>query len=332
MANRGRGWRGHWVVNDNDTCIAKTCSTCCEEKPSTEFCGNRALRYGINNICNACKDNTRKRHLQKSTAANKSRTDEQVIYDRDLAYPEGVKTCNRCKKILHLSEYSLNKIAKGGVRSNCKTCSGEYSKNYRSRPGEVEGSSKGQEFTRKYRKSLATRTKEQIRIDRERLRKDGTKKCRGCRESLSFDDFHNEFSAMDGLSARCKPCHSANQSDKRKKKDNKYWVSKGIDLACYVCGTEWDDTFHSDHVIPKSLEGSDDGPNRLPICPTHNGSKWMTPLEIWLRETMPERMDEILDRVTGYGVDYKVPEGLYNGVRVFTDCGGQLQWEKVEAV
>lgn len=336
MMKKQKGWQGYWVVNEDDVCVAKTCRTCKKELPASEFFLVRRARYSLDYACRDCNRVRIVKYRQTVTASGKTnlqlvlersaqryknRTDEEVVEDRNRLRPDGVKECNTCKVTKPLKDFGVNRRVADGLNTQCKDCI------------KVRNSKADRNLIRERsqrdRKRNSNRCPEKVLADRDRIHPDGTKKCTYCKDTFSLHMFYKNIATNSGLDAVCKSCRDIKEVRRRQKKDKKYWGSKAIPIECYVCGAPWVIGHPSDHVIPKSLEGSDESYNRLPLCPTHNGSKWMIPLEIWLRETMPEKMDEILDRVSGYGVDYKVPEGVYDGAHVFTDSEGQLQWERL---
>lgn len=336
MMKTQKGWQGYWIVNEDGDCVVKTCSACKKELPASSFCRSKSLKYNLDPECKDCKRGRAVKYRQTVTASGKTnlqlvlersaqryknRTDEEVAKDRNRLRPSGEKECNTCKITRSLKDFGVNRRVADGLNTQCRDC-------IKARNSKVDPNVSKERST-KYRKINANRGPEEVLVDRNRIHPDGVKKCTYCRVRLPLTHFYNNIVTNSGLDPICKKCRDVKESRKRQKKDKKYWGSKAIPIECYVCGAPWVIGHPSDHVIPKSLEGSDESYNRLPLCPTHNGSKWMIPLEIWLRDTMPEKMDEILDRVSGYGVDYKVPEGVYDGAHVFTDSEGQLQWERL---
>lgn len=333
MMARRKDWQGHYILNDAGVCIAKTCSICRKELPSSSFSPSSSDKMGLKSCCKTCHSRSETSRRAAINAKNPkkipvdweyrlNRTQEQIESDQATIHPTGSKECAHCGKDLPLSMFGRGIRYRDGLEFACKECMRIKSKN--------EDPTINKISTSKYKTKNKLRTKEQVLKDRERLHPDGKKVCSRCRLPKPLSCYYDSLHTKSGLAGECKVCHNEGAVRRARKRDKKYWASVGVPLSCYICGDPWVDGFHSDHVIPKRLGGSDSYPNRLPLCPTHNNSKWMTPLEIWLRETMPERMDEILDRVAGYGVDYRVPDGVYVGVKVFTDGDGLLQWERID--
>ena len=343
MTRRSKDWVGYWVLDDNGVCVAKTCSKCKKELPAEAFGLNNKLKYGKNTRCRECISSSEKirnsilnedgekvfRKYNVSVAQkNKARSQEEVLIARRNMYPDGHKKCYKCGKIKALDDFGKDSASASGLNTGCRVCVKIISRENGSKIVGNTGLTRRQLSKAKSKNKLSNRTPLQVEIDRARLRPEGIKRCRGCRKCLEFSSFGRDITQDDGLNSKCTSCAVYSDRIRRNKKHRRAWVEAGVVLACYVCLKAWEIGHHSDHVVPKALRGSDEIHNRLPLCPEHNLAKWMTPLEIWLRETMPEKMDEILDRVSGYGVDYRVPDGVYDGVKVFTDGDGLLQWER----
>lgn len=332
MARRGE-WQGHYILDDNEVCVAKTCSKCKKELPRGRFSPSKSDRMGLKSCCKSCHSRTETDRLKVIRALNPkrvpvdwnyrlNRTQEQLKSDQIELHPTGQKECANCNEVLPLSSFGRVLKYRDGLEFSCKRC--------RQIKGKKADPDLNNKRTKKYQDKNRRRTRKQVLEDRSHLHPDDTKKCRKCKLVKSVIDYYDKSYTKSGLSYECKMCHNEDVIRRKTERDKRYWASRGIPLECYVCLESWIDGHHSDHVIPKRLEGSDGYRNRLPLCSSHNKSKWMTPLEIWLRETMPEKMDEVLARVAGYGVDYRVPDGVYEDVRVFTDRGGQIQWEMIK--
>lgn len=200
------------------------------------------------------------------------------------------RTCSKCRIAKHRSEFGTHVKNKYGLFNMCYPCSRENSP-----------VSKHTENARKRRKRNKLRTDEEIAKDRRRLRKDGTKRCRSCRLHRLFFEFYNERGETDGMSTRCSNCVKDNTRRYHTKPHLDHWKLKGIPVKCYVCGDI--DNLDIDHVIPKSLGGSDEPFNRLPLCEYHNSSKNARTLNKWLLEYFPDMYDEVMHRVI---VEYQV--------------------------
>lgn len=92
------------------------------------------------------------------------------------------KTCARCKEIVRAEFFGPDKHRKYGLKMYCRDCSPSVAGTHR------------------------TRSDEQIKIDRDRVRPHGTKKCHICTKYKAFDMFTVSRAKLDGLADRCKTC------------------------------------------------------------------------------------------------------------------------------
>lgn len=298
-------------MNSDSVCVAKTCSTCREVLDVSKFGHNPQNSSGFESVCRPCRASVRKeRNRQKVNGTSldvltirrrsqkyKNRTDEQVAADQSYLFPDGKSKCASCQERLPLDYFYRSLGARSGIQSKCKTCQYKIARDRRTTV-DADGISPYDRTLKKYRSRLSSRSAEEILTDRNRVRPDGNKYCCRCSNTLPVGSFHNNRYMLDGLSPICKDC----ARDRKTYLFEEYWLDNGIPLECYVCGGVWDD---ADHVISKKRKGPDDLYNRLPICSSCNGSKYMYPLEDWLREKHPTIADEVLHRVgVVFGVEY----------------------------
>lgn len=217
------------------------------------------------------------------------------------------KHCSVCKEILPAS--SFTKGGQMGLNSNCRSCGKVIARAYRKTVSERGSRPSQSEYHRRRREKNYARSDEEIREDQRVKRPTGTKMCRACRVEQPLAQYSVDRSRGDGLVELCKPCAAVRNADYRTRPYLEYWISKGIPLECYVCGGEWVEGHHSDHVIPESLGGPDDPHNRLPLCPNHNTSKNGSPLSDWVAANFEEHeAHEIMHRVVNmYGVWPYIP-------------------------
>ena len=338
MRKKKDGWQGYQLVDESGTCISQTCTQCRKELSRDEFYPSTRTKYGLVYSCKKCNiskstkwlsnNRTRAKGIRKSTREElKARSDQQVEEDRLRVCPDGTKKCGDCGVPKSFDNFHMLRRSVDGLADFCKECTRAKHKAYRDRV-DSSGAALYPKMRKENRSTRAKRDYEEVLRERERLYPEGLKKCYSCYELVEVDNFYEVSGNAGGVDQLCIPCKKKYVRESKSKHHKAYWKEKNIPTDCYVCGGKWTAGFNIDHVIPKRLGGVDDSYNRLPLCVVHNNSKWMTPLEIWLRETMPEKMVEILDRVSGYGVDYRVPDGVYDGVKVFTDGDGRLQWER----
>ena len=274
------GWQGSYYVDGNGVCRAKTCSHCRDILDASNFWRESGTKYRLSALC--------RDYYAEKPIKRKNRSVSDVLRDRDRVRPDGTKKCYKCKKTLPLDSFHTSLAKIDGLQDSCTVCNGKVSLS-------PEHRKKYNKWRSLWRKALSMRSDEEIAIDRSATNPSGAKECRKCNVVKPFSDFYGKRSEVDGLRDRCKPCDHKTTSDFRKKPYLDYWNDNGIPLECYVCGDPWDD---ADHVIAESREGSDEPYNRLPICKPCNSSKYMHPLEDWIREKYPDIADEVLHRVT----------------------------------
>lgn len=154
---------------------------------------------------------------------------------------------------------------------------------------------------RNWKNTLMSRSDDEVFRDTLRTVPSGVKSCAICLEAKALDEFYRTKYFLDGYARECSVCDNLGRKLRYEKEYVDYWEYMSIPLECYICGDPWE---HSDHVVPKKLEGVDDPYNRLPICGTHNSSKYMHPLREWLKEKHPDKYDEVIHRVTvEYGME-----------------------------
>lgn len=141
-----------------------------------------------------------------------------------------------------------------------------------------------------------SRTSAQIEADRLRLRPDGTKRCRRCREVRPLREFHQSAAMPDGLNYTCRGCVRQRTRQQHARRVAS-WAERGL-YACSYCGAPAEET---EHVVPLSAE---DGPgdvdlNTVPSCAECNrgpGGKFDTPVDEWLQRLYDEGDPRGVDR------------------------------------
>lgn len=287
--------------------VYKACTKCNAILPSNKFRVRSQGYDGLETGCNDCvlqyersyhKKNPHVVKNKNKTRAVKlsARTPEQVLSDRARLRPTGEKKCRQCKYYKSLEEFSNSICNPDGLHQSCKDCDKKRQATLRS-----EDPNYAPAIQKKLRLKNLQRTPEQILRDRERARPTGTKKCQRCKKVISVDLFYSDRGNTDGLASACGECTREYIAWKKRGEVEEQWKSLGIPVECYVCGGPWD---HTDHVVPKELQGTNDVSNLLPMCETHNTSKWKTPLDRWLYERHPYEMERILRKVIFvYGVN-----------------------------
>lgn len=241
-------------------------------------------KYGLQTYCQVC--------TRAVASVHTKRTDEEIDQDRSKTRPNNTKICYSCREYKALNMFTVSRTRLDGLQDTCKECSKER----------TIAPEKIKEYRKKHRLALSNRSNEEISIDQLKLRPTGTKVCRKCRESKPLCNFSVKRNEKDGLRTTCKQCDIMLSRYYGKKVYIDYWTINEIPLECYVCGGKWTEV---DHVIASSRGGSDDPCNRLPICKPCNSSKNANPLEEWLIVKHPDKIDDILYKVsTLYNVNY----------------------------
>jgi len=96
------------------------------------------------------------------------------------------------------------------------------------------------------------------------------------------------------------------------------------DGKCAYCGCRLNqDTFHIDHIIPKSRKGKNDFENLNPSCPTCNSCKGTFLIEDW-RKSIENRIDSALDKSTDLKILFKFKqiEPTFNPVIFYFEKNG----------
>ncbi|MEV0234358.1 endonuclease domain-containing protein [Nonomuraea sp. NPDC050786] len=129
--------------------------------------------------------------------------------------PEGFKRCSGCGEDKKISEFGRNKRMADGLARYCKAC-----------------------FRRRHTQSYRKRMEEQGKTVRDRIEvPNGQKFCPRCGEIKPHAEFGSNRSAKDGLTAYCKPCHTAVT---RENKIKKYGSERNY-LLTYRYGITEDD-------------------------------------------------------------------------------------------
>lgn len=215
------------------------------------------------------------------------------------------KTCTKCGKVRSSSDFSKNSRTKDKLFNFCILCARDNADSWynNNKDSVVYDAEKSKARGDLYRTKNRNRTTEEILEDQKRLRPDGTKKCSECGLVKYLSEYPTSLHRADGLRRMCRPCKNSITIATKQLKPVKYWKQNNIPLECYICGGDYED---AEHVVPKSLGGSNNMTNILPSCVECNrGSrgKWNNSLEEWLNGRTDLDTQDVLDRVVSYGVD-----------------------------
>ena len=286
------GFKGKYYVlpDDESVCLAKTCSVCREVLSAS--CFSRSNRYtrGLSSSCSSCNQ----KYLDRWNGSRTPRTysDSQLFslkvdvtglseikMRRCKGRPQGsywidedsgdcvARTCAKCMSVKSSDSFPYRSGRRYNLGPTCIDCLRKDGKDRRNLPGYR---SKKSILAKAKRSANNLRTSAEINADRWRIRPSGTKTCGSCREDKVFDQFYTCRGNNDGLQHLCIPCKHRDWVYKKRKKYEKYWNSRDIDLVCYICTKPWEEP---DHVIPKALGGPDTLDNTMPICASCNRGK-----------------------------------------------------------
>lgn len=269
------GVQSKYYTDSTGTVVAKSCRSCSLVLDRSEFRKGAAVG-GLNTICRTC--------TQSEARDLSSRSENDLQRIQANLYPSGEKICPQCNDSLGLHLFHTNRSTRDGLQVYCISC--------------IKSNKIGRGDNGACRRSAdrrKSRTTDEVARDRKILRPYGVKLCSKCGIDKPFSSFYSVRGNPDGLHYRCIECAKLGKSATFGLSLHKYWAEIGAPLECYVCGGPY---MHADHVVASRLGGTDDPQNRLPICQPCNSSKWMHPLEEWLRWRHPDIADEVLHRVT----------------------------------
>ncbi|MGV9762403.1 HNH endonuclease [Micromonospora tulbaghiae] len=190
----------------------KHCPRCGETKPREAFGGYAAARDGLQRRCREC-------------AAALSRADRAAR-----------RAAGRCQAS------GCTRDAVPGRGGHCDPCADEHTARLAAK--RAADPTKHREDNRDRRARNAARTPEEVAAARDRLRPDGLKRCRKCRDRVPLVAFGVNRTAADGLRDECRACHGADllRAALPAWEDRDTW-------SCVYCGAPFADV---DHVRPKS--------------------------------------------------------------------------------
>ncbi|WP_169053948.1 HNH endonuclease [Agromyces sp. H66] len=218
-----------------------------------------------------------------------------------------MKRCTRCGETKALDDFPRDKRRRDDRASSCRECDRERKARYRAENADkvreqqaryrAENADKIRERSREYSRRRvasgrdaedtrrkharrAARSDAEIAADRARLRPDGLKRCRTCREPLPLAAFGDDRSRPDALRASCRDCAAARAARRYLGVYLDDWERRDL-WTCAYCGGPFSDV---EHVEPVSLGGLDVPENTVPACWSCNrgpGGKHDRPLFDW---------------------------------------------------
>lgn len=100
----------------------KTCATCKEWKPASEYHRRRSGRDGLQSVCKDCSRQRSRKRVRRGHAAADPKT------------PGRVKRCSGCGETFFVTEFYRNAASPDGLQHRCKAC---FKQHYLDRRKEV---------------------------------------------------------------------------------------------------------------------------------------------------------------------------------------------------
>ena len=195
------------------------------------------------------------------------------------------KECSKCKVVKPAQDFGPRKVAKDGLKSNCRECCNKTSRARHHRLAEANAKLSIAEIrqnTPEARCSECKQTKPSVHFSRNNYSRIGLQTiCRSCdtvvtlRWSSSNRDRHNSTAAR-----------------YRARKKRLFWEDLALEqilerdgLGCAWCGVIPDE-YHVDHVRPLDLGGIHMPENLVASCVSCNTSKGATEPAEWLAQRL----------------------------------------------
>ena len=252
--------------------MEKKCKKCNVVKDISEFGKDNRSKFGTENRCYLCKNANSKQYYEANKEkikeqqkqyyeANKRKPNLQEIkteQEKKRLFEEGKKQCNKCNIVKDVSEFSIEKRNRDGLRGECNVCrtfyyKQKYGKQYREANKEKNKVKKKAyyEVNKDKKKAYDEANKDKIR----EYRKQYNKANRGNlqkneKEKLKTDSFF-------------KLKKYTRSSIKRYLKDGKSKRTReiiGIDYKEFqdYLEVEYTDGMHLDHIVPLSWANNDE--------------------------------------------------------------------------
>ena len=180
----------------------KGCPRCKQTKPRSEFGKNVRLADGLDFYCRQCVREINRERRQKYRETVEPRT-------------SGTKRCTRCKQVLDVGCYHVDRGRSDGLQPTCNDCFREWQK----------------ERSRRNKESYRTAT--------------GEKRCSKCKVVKPANDFTIDKSVEGGLRSSCKVCDTATHQKLRTEVLSHY---VGGAPACACCRETTLEFLSIDHV------------------------------------------------------------------------------------
>jgi 5-methylcytosine-specific restriction endonuclease McrA len=187
-------------------------------------------------------------------------------------------TCRECGALTAVAELSSSRAHPGGRHLLCRPCNAARlaiyddahpeAKRARSRASRLARTAAGLTVAdnRSTRDRRRRRAPAQLALDLTRLRPDGLKRCRLCREQLPIAAYGPDAAGPDGLRTECRPCDAAAKARRRIGAYVTSWEDRDL-WTCAYCGAPFEEI---EHVLALSAGGADVPENTVPSCEACN--------------------------------------------------------------
>lgn len=221
----------------------KICKKCGEEKDLTHFRKNAQVKDGHSNKCRDC--------MCELTPVQK-----QEIKDREALFEKGLKKCSKCNEIKELSAFHIQRGAKDGHKSWCRSCNQIYE--YGGERG-VLRKKKKLEWERRpeVKKRLSIK-----RANNEEYKKARKKYYNSERGREWRREYENRFQRRVSSNIRTRIYTSLRTQNAKKQAEFDEYLGCSISFfrdyieSLFIEGMSWDnygrghDKWHIDHIIP----------------------------------------------------------------------------------
>ena len=191
-----------------------------------------------------------------------------VSQDRTLTM-DNSKTCGKCRQTLPLSFFSPNPAGRSGLRSNCKSCRAEYTRQWsnanrkRKSATDKKYRDENKDRIRETQKNYRELNKEAISVKRQLWAEKNREKVRNIKKAWEQRNPNSRRLKLLRYRAR-----QANNSILFiSKKDLKRLYRS----TCFFCKSK--NNIEADHIIPIARGGRHSVGNLMPLCRSCNASK-----------------------------------------------------------
>lgn len=260
------------VLSGSEHSTFKTCPSCGETKPTSEFSRNNGRKDGLQFYCKACQAamNVAYRETRKKAYA-------------DVVVP-AVKVCARCGEEKPASEFYVDKRRKDGLYSHCKMCHSVIGADYRkANPEKV--AAKNARYSLAHKEEIAARARAWQKANPEKA----AARLQAWREAnpeyvlerqRKWREAHPEYDREWKKQNPEKVAASVRNYRARKRNAPGTHTAEDVQAQydrqkghCKWCDCKVGNDYHVDHAVPLSKGGSNWPSNLVISCPSCNISK-----------------------------------------------------------